>query len=244
MTNSSARSWVRHPTHDGGGAVLVEIQAVDTASRVDRGVQIRCPVVLERHDPYAHPTLDQLDLREMRDLARQLWRIVVRRGVVGDSVRRHREVRRIRARQKGRIRRLGPPGRRDRPHGDPADQPDEEGDGHIATPAAAEGGQKAIPGNSQHAGLTTSELPQNLPPAPLNPQCRTRSVRGQGGHHSNRLRANTPTPGPRCGAAPGPHGGLCPQVQHRRCDPDVLAFSWQLSVHTHKHTKWTNCQRI
>ena len=170
MTNSSAAIWVRHPTDDGGGAVLVEIQAVDTASRVQRGIQIRCPVVLQRHDPDAHPTLNQPDLREMRDLARQLWQIVVRSGVVGNSVRRHREVGRIRVSQKGRIRRLGPSRRRDRPHGDPADQPDEEGNGHVATPAAVEGDLKAIPGNSQHAVFTTSN--------------RSRTVRRSSSFHS------------------------------------------------------------
>ena len=172
-------TWVRHPTDDGGGSVLVEIKAVDTAGRVYRGIQIRCPVVLQRHDPYAHPTLDQLDFREMRDLARQLRRVVVRRGVAGDAVRRHREVRRIRARQKGRIRRLGPPGRRDRAHGDPADQPDQEGDGQIARPAAAEGGPEAIPGNGQHAVFT----PRRLSIRDITLKCCACPICGQGWQH-------------------------------------------------------------
>ena len=120
-----ATSWVCHPTDDSGSAVLVEIEAVDTADRVDGGAQIRRPVSLERHDADANPTLDQLHSRKMRDLARQRRQVVIRKRVVGDSVRRHREGRRVRARQKGWIRRLGPSGRRDRPHGNPAEQADE-----------------------------------------------------------------------------------------------------------------------
>ena len=53
------------------------------------------------------------------------------------SIGRHRQVRRVRAGEKGRIRRLCPPGRRDGPHCNPADQPDQHDQAQIGSPAPA-----------------------------------------------------------------------------------------------------------